>query len=205
MDEGPPGLTRRERERLRHRAEILDAARKVIEARGLSGLTIEEVARQAEFAVGSIYRHFRSKDEMVELLVVHLAEPMCEQAEAAASSSLPFEAQLDMLLRGIHAHFVEEMPLLHAFHAASGPVPAEGTSAGDRLKQMRTRCVEATERVLQNGQAEGVLPAGDVRPMTIALIGLISGFVRWSAYGFPADVDAPAAIHRLFLDGARRR
>lgn len=200
------GGTRRERERLRHRAEILDAARKVVAARGLSGLTVEEVARQAEFAVGSIYRHFRSKDEMIELLVAHVAEPLCEEVEAIAASDAPFEEQLYETIRAVAEHFGEDLPLIQAFHAASGPIPAEGTEPGDRLRAMKVRCVDAVERVLGNGQRDGVLPAGERRELTVALIGLVSGFVRWSAFGSAGPLDARVPmICRLFLDGARAR
>jgi AcrR family transcriptional regulator len=87
----PSRPTRRERERDRHREEILDAALRVLSARGIDGLTIEGVAREAEFAVGSIYRHFSSKEEMVESLFVHLTQPLFSEVEALAAASDPFE------------------------------------------------------------------------------------------------------------------
>lgn len=207
MDEtpSPPGATRRERERLRHRAEILEAARKVVEAKGLAGLTVEEVAREAEFAVGSIYRHFRSKDEMVELLVVHLAEPLCEEIEALAAADGPFEAQLERLVRTVHEHLVEDRPLLQAFYAAAGPVPSEGTEAGDRLRAMRCRIVESAAQVLRNGQRQGFLVERDPMALALALLALLSGALRWSAYTPLPEVDLPRLLLQQFLDGARRR
>jgi AcrR family transcriptional regulator len=47
--------SRRERERLARRREILEAARKVFAARGYEGSTLDEVAREAEFAKGTLY------------------------------------------------------------------------------------------------------------------------------------------------------
>ena len=83
----PSRPSRRERERDRHREEILDAALRVLSSRGMDGLTIEAVAREAEFAVGSIYRHFASKEEMVESLFVHLTQPLFAEIEALATAS----------------------------------------------------------------------------------------------------------------------
>jgi TetR/AcrR family transcriptional regulator len=68
-------LSRRERERLRHRDEILQAARLIVAKKGIDGLTIEEIARKAEFAVGSIYRYFASKEDLLDVLLVELARP----------------------------------------------------------------------------------------------------------------------------------
>ena len=63
--------SRRERERLLRRAEILAAARKVFGARGYEGATLDEVAREAEFAKGTLYSYFDSKAELFAALVEH--------------------------------------------------------------------------------------------------------------------------------------
>lgn len=57
-------LPRRERERLSHREEIILAARMVFARRGYRNATLEEIARTAEFAKGTIYNYFASKDEL---------------------------------------------------------------------------------------------------------------------------------------------
>jgi AcrR family transcriptional regulator len=196
--------SRRERERERHRVEILEAARKVMDARGLSGLTIEEVAREAEFAVGSIYRHFRSKEELVELLAVHVAEPLIEELDAVADGS--FEVRLDAALATVLAHLREDLPLLQAFHASAGGMPLPGSAAGERMRTMRERLFAAMEAIVVRGQAEGVLPAGDPRPMTLALVSLLFGVHRWSAMGLGrADLDLADLVRRAFLEGFRVR
>ncbi|MEZ4242118.1 MAG: TetR/AcrR family transcriptional regulator, partial [Myxococcota bacterium] len=199
MATAPDGLTRRERERLRHRAEILAAARRIVEEKGLLGLTIEEVARQAQFAVGSIYRHFRGKDELVEMLMVRISEPICADAEAVAAAGGTFDEQLYHVVRSLYLHLEEDLPLLKAFHAGTPP----GTEVGERLLKMRIRYVEAVERVIVAGQAEGVLRPGDPRPLTVALLGTVSGFVRWGALALTERPSDPAAaLCAQFLDGA---
>jgi AcrR family transcriptional regulator len=51
-------LTRREREQLRHRKEILDAAVSVFWEKGFNGAGVQEIAQKAEFGVGTLYRLF---------------------------------------------------------------------------------------------------------------------------------------------------
>lgn len=199
-------LPRRERERLRHRQEILEAARKVIAARGLEGVTVEHVAREAEFAVGSIYRHFRSKEELIEHLLIDLAEPLFEELEALPRSGRPFEEQLTTLIRVAHAHQVENLPVVQAFLSAPGSFPVPGTASGQRMQEIWMRFFAALDGVIRVGQAEGALAAGPPLPMVIALSGLMSNFTNWTLFGFaPLADDVPALVARAFLDGFRAR
>jgi AcrR family transcriptional regulator len=198
--------TRRERERERHRLEILDAARKIMDARGLPGLTIEDVARETEFAVGSIYRHFRSKEELVDLLVVHVFEPLCEELEEIAGGDDPFEEKLDAAIGATLVHLRDDLPLLQAFHASGGGLPAPVSVVSERMQQARERVLAAVETIVVGGQREKVLLPGDPRRMTIVVMALLSGVHRWWTWGFGASTVEPAALVRTaFLDGFRRR
>ncbi|MCL1148382.1 TetR/AcrR family transcriptional regulator [Shewanella sp. 10N.261.52.F9] len=44
---------------------ILRAAEKIIAAGGIQGLSMQQVAKEAEVAAGTIYRYFKDKDELV--------------------------------------------------------------------------------------------------------------------------------------------
>jgi len=59
-------LTRKERERLQHRQEILAAARKVFALRGFKDATIDEIAERAEFGKATLYHYFSTKEEMFQ-------------------------------------------------------------------------------------------------------------------------------------------
>ncbi len=77
----PARPTRREKERLAHRAAILDAAERVFAAKGFPGATIAEIAREAEFAVGSIYNFFPGKRELAEAVMLRIATERVEEVE----------------------------------------------------------------------------------------------------------------------------
>jgi AcrR family transcriptional regulator len=55
---------RKARERLARRETILAAAAQVFARHGVEGATVDMVARQAEVAVGTIYRYFFSRDDL---------------------------------------------------------------------------------------------------------------------------------------------
>jgi AcrR family transcriptional regulator len=56
--------SRKERETERHYREILEAAEAAFAEKGYVTVSMEEVASRAEFAVGTLYKFFRSKDEL---------------------------------------------------------------------------------------------------------------------------------------------
>ena len=66
------GLGRRERERRRHRREMLEAAERVFVRDGYHGATIERIAQEADFAVGTIYNFFESKEKLFEEVITGL-------------------------------------------------------------------------------------------------------------------------------------
>ena len=70
----PP--SRRERERARHRQEILDAACEVFSAKGYRSTTIADISKRSEFSIASIYKHFESKEDIYHSLIEDTLE-MC--------------------------------------------------------------------------------------------------------------------------------
>ena len=61
-------LSRKQRERLRHRQEILDTALKLFSERGFHNVSMQQIAEASEFAVGTLYNFFESKETLFEEL-----------------------------------------------------------------------------------------------------------------------------------------
>jgi len=55
---------RKERERLKRREDILDAAEKLFFTKGIHNSTMDDVAEEAELSKGTLYIYFKSKEEI---------------------------------------------------------------------------------------------------------------------------------------------
>ena len=55
---------RKERERIRRRIDIIDAAEKVFFGKGFESSTMEDVAGEAELSKGTLYLYFKSKEDL---------------------------------------------------------------------------------------------------------------------------------------------
>lgn len=63
-------LTRKQRDEIRKRGEILEAALSIFASRGFHGTTMAMISKQAQYPLGTIYKYFPGKKEMYHDLVV---------------------------------------------------------------------------------------------------------------------------------------
>ena len=66
-------LSRKERDKLRHKEEILEAALLLFSGKGFHNVSMQEIAEQSEFGVGTLYKFFESKDTLFEELMKNAA------------------------------------------------------------------------------------------------------------------------------------
>ncbi|GAA1804511.1 helix-turn-helix domain-containing protein [Actinomadura chokoriensis] len=73
---------------LRNRAKVLAAAEEVFAVQGTSAST-EEVARKAGVGIGTVFRHFPTKESLLEAVLVALLERLAAEAEELRSAADP--------------------------------------------------------------------------------------------------------------------
>ncbi|MBW1739020.1 MAG: helix-turn-helix transcriptional regulator [Deltaproteobacteria bacterium] len=71
-------LSRRERERLRHRQEILDTALRLFSEKGYHNVSMHEIANSAEFGIGTLYKFFKNKEDLYKHLALEQASKFHE-------------------------------------------------------------------------------------------------------------------------------
>ncbi|MGW0880509.1 TetR/AcrR family transcriptional regulator [Streptomyces sp. NPDC002671] len=75
----------------RNRARLLDVATEVFVTRGI-GVPTEEIARSAGVGVGTLFRHFPTKEALLEAVMVRRVEAMAAQTAQLAAEAGPAEA-----------------------------------------------------------------------------------------------------------------
>src|SRR2546423_15626534 len=73
---------------VRNRKRVIKAARSVMARDGLDA-QMEEIARRAHVGVGTVYRHFPTKDDLVEALAFERFERLAEPAHPAPANEEP--------------------------------------------------------------------------------------------------------------------
>jgi AcrR family transcriptional regulator len=180
-ENGQQALTRKERERLAHRREILEAAERVFARNGYHGSTVEQIAQEAEFAVGTLYNFFKSKEELYEEVLASLIE----QALARLRERVLGEADP---VRAVEALIELRVALLDE-HKGFARVVFQTPMAehGDASLALPARCLTLIEEaqavfteVLERGIAGGVFVDVGVVDLAVCLHGILNAFVaQW--------------------------
>jgi AcrR family transcriptional regulator len=107
-----------------NRARLLAAARDVLAERGL-GAEMKEIAERAGLGMGTIYRNFASKDDLVEALIRDRIAIAMAELERTREIADPVE-RLRAMLTVAWDRAEEDGPIISALHGATADPPVEG-------------------------------------------------------------------------------
>src|SRR3954469_17115802 len=132
----------------RNRERVLTAAREVFAEHGREA-QMDDVARRAAVGVGTVYRHFPTKEALLEALAVDAFERIMARARECLEIADPWEALTETLWSGARI-LAADRALAEVMADIPGPVPL-GLETQLELTQTMTTLLERAQ------------PAGAVR------------------------------------------
>jgi AcrR family transcriptional regulator len=135
------------RDAQRNRERILASARTLLARDGL-GASVEEITRQAGVGMGTLYRHFPTKEELIDAV---LEDAFAELVRVAEQALVEADAW-----RGF-TRFLEQTLELHAANRGLKDVLATRDHGGTRARAMRERLQPLLRRLIERAQAQGAL------------------------------------------------
>jgi TetR/AcrR family transcriptional regulator len=112
-------LPRREREKLRQRQEILATALDLFSQRGYHNVAMHEVAEKAEFAIGTLYKFFKNKEELYKALVLELCDEFEDSIMRAIEQPQDEAGKLRSYVRAKTEVFRRNLPFIRLYLAES--------------------------------------------------------------------------------------
>ncbi len=161
------GAARRERERAQREEEILAAAERVISRHGFHGAGMTEIAREAEFAIGTLYGFFDSKEALYERLIVERTASLATAMRAALGRSGRARERLERALDAKLAHMSEHLDFI-LIYASTSMMASCGWASPAAALTMREQTIAAVAQVVRAAKSAGEL-ATDARPEDVAL------------------------------------
>jgi len=136
----------RQRQRVRRREELLDAADRVV-VRGGSEMSMDEVAAEAGITKPVLYRHFGDKDGLYEALAQRYVDELARALEPATLIDDPrgrLATTVDAYLS-----YIEREPERYRFLLAAGERPATAHVLADFRGRDVARCAFAVSENLR--------------------------------------------------------
>jgi AcrR family transcriptional regulator len=156
-----------------HRDAILAAATETFARFGFKKTSIDDIARRAGIGKGTVYLHFQSKEELFAAAIHRIFGKAVADLEDAVKKAPKPAAKVRAFLEGRQVQHVQIAAELRISEEAVLELVA---LAEPHLREMEARETALLERIIEEGNAEGVFavrnPKGVARGMSVCLHGL---------------------------------
>jgi AcrR family transcriptional regulator len=168
--------------------QIMDAARKLIVRSGSEHVTVRNMAKEVGITEAAIYRHFKSKREILLFLADSVADGLLHDIDMARNVGFTSLETIDEILR-THLSGIEQK------RGMSFLVLAEVISFGDKSLNKKVSdniqiYVDRLKILLSDGvRAELIRKDIDLEAAALLLFGMIQGLVyMWALNGYKFDL-----------------
>ncbi|MCG8512586.1 MAG: TetR/AcrR family transcriptional regulator [Halanaerobiales bacterium] len=180
---------------LQRRKEILDIALEIIFNQGFSNLTIKNIAEKIKLTEAAIYRHFKSKKEIIECLV----DLVFKKNQIDDPVGDPAALLKEIMFKRIEQFKKEPRMTAITFQEE---IFSEYPDIRDKFKQQWKTNEGILLKIIERGQKEGFF-SPDVNPKSFVLIYMGSMrmiLYQWKRDNFSQQIDkiAPFIIKDLF-------
>ena len=197
-------LSRKERERLIRRGEMFSAALELFSEKGYHNVSMHEIAAKAEFAIGTLYKFFKNKEDLYKALMMNKAKEYHRELEGALSEKDDLLATLRQFVDAKTTVFADNVAVLRLYFGET-----QGTSfnieAGldDDIRKLYHEVIEELTSVFKAGIRQGFFRNLDPNYMAVAFDWVTNAFLlRWldDPERHPYEKNAPIILD-MFLRG----
>jgi AcrR family transcriptional regulator len=168
--------------------QIIEAARKLIIKRGSEHLTVRSIAKEVNITEAAIYRHFKSKREILSFLMSQISETMLKEINRSAVGEVSPVKAIEEILR-YHLSEIEQR------RGMSFQVIAEILSFGDKelnreVYESINRYLDRLKVLLSEAARSGEVRADlDLDASALLCFGALQGLVNfWALSDYSFDL-----------------
>jgi len=178
LDREAENLPRRERKNLQHRGEILDAALRLFSEKGYHNVSMHEIAKEAEFGIGTLYRFFANKEELYKALIMGVAEKWHHAlVQILEQEPNPLQA-IKRYIALCRKLFADNLAVMRLYYAETRGASFNIRAGLDQdLMRLYDEGLGKLASVFERGIQEDLFRELDPHHMALALDGIINAFL----------------------------
>lgn len=198
-------LPRRERERLRQKREMLSAALDLFSEKGYHNVSMHEIAARAEFAIGTLYKFFRSKEDLYRALILDQVEKFHKALTKALEESQDELERLRNYVRAKGELFRSNVRVIRLYFSETQGASFNFMAGLDsEIKKRHSAFLESLASVFERGLKKGLFKRlADPYCLAVTLESIVNAFLLlWledsDHHPYPDD---PDRILKILLEG----
>ncbi len=200
-------IGRKEREFQSRRREILEAAERLFAQKGFFPTTMSEIAEEAEFGTGTLYKYFKSKEDLYFNLINEKVEEINRLVKAQLSQKGSAIERIRKVLE-LQFHFTEKNRDFFRIYISERS-RFEWNVKEDLGKGVHNKMVayiRLLAQVMKEGIRKGELKSLPPLDLAHALVGIVNSFIfEWmispKPYPLVSKVDT---VLEIFLKGTEQ-
>ncbi len=169
--------------------EIIAVAGKILSKSGVSGLTTKNLSKEMNFSESALYRHFKSKQDIIIALIEYLAENMDLRYEPISKMDLSADEKFRKLFESQFAHF-KKYPYFVVSVFSDGLMEESGHINEVIEKIMKVK-LKYLMPIVKVGQKEGVftkdIAAEEIAHVVMGTFRLL--MFKWKISNFSFDIE----------------
>jgi len=168
-----------------HLTQVLQAAEKLFAKRGFYPTTIDDIAKEARLAKGTIYLYFDSKEDLFFSAIERKLDALLSKIEKAVKEPGSAWQRINTTI-GIHLKFMEENK--------------------DFVVEKQSRYIKILTRLIQRAINEGEVKPLDARKLAVILMGIVHSLtVYWVSQKERGSLCRDASlVQEVFSQGVER-
>ena len=144
-------MPRREREKLRQRKEILAAALGLFSEKGYHNVSMHEIAQKAEFAIGTLYKFFKSKEDLYKALMLEKANKFDDELTKTLKEPDDEIEKLRNYVRAKGELFRADVAMIRLYFAETRGASFNVMALDSEIRQQYYRFLQTLASVFERG------------------------------------------------------
>ncbi|MFA6186721.1 MAG: TetR/AcrR family transcriptional regulator [Phycisphaerae bacterium] len=195
-------ITRKEKEKTRHKAEILQAALNLFSDKGFGNVSMQDIAAKAEFSVGALYNFFAGKEQLFGELMGDCSDRIYQMLSPIFDSEMPDDEKIRTYIRAGVRLLEDNLKFIRLYVSQYNSLTPAPTHSPKAAENMEIKLKEKLLNTIKSGIRNKLFRAVDEQTATNALCATMEAFVLKSSENFDkAKIEQGLKnIETLFVD-----
>jgi AcrR family transcriptional regulator len=177
-------MTRKEKERTRHKAEILQAALNLFSDKGFGNVSMQDIAAGAEFSVGALYNFFSGKDQLFGELMDDCSDRIYQVLSPILDSNEPEDEKIRAFIRATAGLLEDNLKFIRLYVSQYNSLTPAPTHIAKSAENISVKLNEKLFSVIKSGIKNKLFRPIDAQTTANAISATLEAFILKSSENF---------------------